>query len=68
MLNCSFLTDKCKYNILSNISYFKKELSDFFETNYYNETYINELKKYFNFLNLRGEIPEQSHQVIKWLK
>ena len=29
MLNCSFLTDNCKHNILSNVSYFKNELSNF---------------------------------------
>lgn len=67
MLNCSFLTDKCKQNILSNISYFKKELTDFFEINGYNIKHIEELKGYFNFLNLRSEIPKQSHQILKWL-
>ena len=68
MLNCSFLTDTCKQNILSSNSYFKKELTDFFETNIQNTNHIEELQKYFSFLNLRGEIPEQSYQIIKWLK
>ena len=68
MLNCSFLTDECKYNILSSISYFKIELSNFFDTNKFNSKNIAELQKYFSFLNMRSEIPEQSHQIIKWLK
>tara|TARA_Y100000593_G_C4317644_1_gene341756 strand:+ start:243 stop:1331 length:1089 start_codon:yes stop_codon:yes gene_type:complete len=68
MLNCSFLTDECKYNILSRISYFKIELSNFFDTNKFNSKNIAELQKYFSFLNMRSEIPEQSHQIIKWLK
>ena len=68
MLNCSFLTDNCKHNILSNVSYFKNELSNFFDTNEYNSKNIADLQKYFSFLNMRSEIPEQSHQIIKWLK
>tara|TARA_Y100000817_G_scaffold313313_1_gene309162 strand:- start:214 stop:1302 length:1089 start_codon:yes stop_codon:yes gene_type:complete len=68
MLNCSFLTDNCKRNILSNISYFKNELSNFFDTNEFNSKNIADLQKYFSFLNMRSEIPEQSHQIIKWLK
>ena len=68
MLNCSFLTDNCKHNILSNVSYFKNELSNFFDTNEFNSKNIADLQKYFSFLNMRSEIPEQSHQIIKWLK
>ena len=68
MLNSSFLTDNCKNKILDNSLYFKKELSNFFETNQHNEMYIDRFKKYVSFLNIRSEIPKQSLQVLKWLK
>ena len=66
MLNSSFLSEKCKENILNESNYFKKELSDFFDTNKFNFKHISELKKFVSFLNLRSEIPFQSKQVIQW--
>ena len=68
MLNCSFLTDECKNMIVNNSVYFKDELENFLETNSFNLTHINELKKFVSFLNLRNEIPDQSFQVISCLK
>ena len=68
MLNCSFLTDECKNMIVDNSVYFKNELENFLESNSYNSTYIDELKKFVSFLNLRSEIPNQSFQVISCLK
>ena len=47
---------------------FKNELENFLESNSYNSTYIDELKKFVSFLNLRSEIPNQSFQVISCLK
>ena len=62
------LTDECKNMIVNNSVYFKDELENFLETNSFNLTHINELKKFVSFLNLRNEIPDQSFQVISCLK